>query len=100
MHKKWIVFLNRFLFGDEIESSTDFTSPNSYMDPEAVVVEMIVPGRRGQVSCGGSFWLARCTQPTTLMPDTLVRVKGRDNITLLVEPIYPLLPAASLEQQS
>jgi hypothetical protein len=49
---------------------------------------------------GGSFWLARCTQPISLFPKTLVTIKGRDNITLLVEPNYPFLPAASLEKRS
>lgn len=101
MKESWVSFLIRFFFGNENYTSIDFTLlQDSYFNREAFVVETIVPGRRGRVKYGGSFWPARCTQPISLLPKTLVRVKGRENITLLVEPIYHFLPAASLEKRS
>lgn len=100
MSGRWLNFLNRFLFGDDLYTANDSTLQDPYLDQEAFVIETITPGRRGQVSWGGSFWLARCTHPISLMPGTLVRIKGRGNITLLVEPIYHLLPAAPLEKRS
>ena len=101
MKESLVSFLIRFFFGNENYTSIDFTPLQaSYFNQEACVVKTIVPGKRGRVKYGGSFWLARCTQPISLFPKTLVTIKGRDNITLLVEPIYSFLPAASLEKRS
>lgn len=100
MNETWFSWLNRFFFGNKSNSSNDLTLPDSFPDPEAFVVEKIVPGRCGQISYGGSFWMARCTQPISLLPGTLVRVKGRNNLTLLVEPIHHLLPNISSKKCS
>lgn len=98
MKERWLSLLNKFFSGNEIYTSGNSILQEPYLNQEAVVVETIVPGRRGRVSLGGSFWFARCTHSISLGPGTLVKVRGRDNITLWVEPIYHLLPAASLEK--
>lgn len=91
MEESWVSFLNRFFLGNEVSISDNSRLQVPFLSQEALVVEEIVPGRRGRVRCGGSFWPARCPQPISLLPNTLVRVVGHDNITLLVEP-DPVLP--------
>lgn len=54
---------------------------------EATVVKAIEPLKTGQIRFQGSWWSARCQQDITLQPGELVNVVGRQNITLLVEPI-------------
>lgn len=54
---------------------------------EAVVVESILPGKKGRVSYEGSFWNARCTQPITIEAGTLVLIVDRHRLTLLCEPV-------------
>lgn len=54
---------------------------------EATVVKAIVPFRTGQIRFQGSWWSARCQRDITLQPGERVSVVGRQNITLLVEPV-------------
>ena len=54
---------------------------------EAIVVDEIVPGRKGGVRFRGTWWSARCTQNIALVPGTIVSVVGRREITLFVEPV-------------
>jgi hypothetical protein len=56
---------------------------------EAMVVKAIEPLRTGQIRFQGSWWSARCQRDITLQPGELVNVVGRQNITLLVEPVAP-----------
>lgn len=63
--------------------SRDFNN----LQQEAIVTATIYPYRYGQVSYQGSWWLAHCHQPITLLPDTLVWVIQREGIRLLVDPI-------------
>ncbi|MGJ3247759.1 MAG: NfeD family protein [Elainellaceae cyanobacterium] len=57
---------------------------------EAIVEDTISPGREGRVHYQGSWWPARCFAELTLYPSTLVKVVGRQNITLLVEPVLSI----------
>lgn len=59
---------------------------------EAIVVKAIEPFRVGRIRFQGSWWSARCNQDITLRPGELVRVVGRQNITLLVEPMPQAQP--------
>lgn len=54
---------------------------------EAIVTQLIGPGRAGQVQFQGSWWKARCAEQVTLPPGTVVYVIDRQNVTTLcVEP--------------
>ena len=53
----------------------------------AVVTQTIRPNSTGRVKANGSWWSARCGRSLVLKPGTLVNVVGRDNITLIVEPV-------------
>jgi membrane protein implicated in regulation of membrane protease activity len=53
----------------------------------AVVATIIHPHRTGRIKFQGSWWFARCDHNITLHPGETVQVIGRQNITLLVEPI-------------
>ena len=53
------------------------------IDREAVVIRACDP--RGQVRLDGEIWDARCEQGAAV--DDTVRVVGRDNLTLIVEPL-------------
>lgn len=53
----------------------------------AIVDETIVPYFGGRVRFQSSWWPALCLHNITLGPGEVVSVVGRDNITLLVEPI-------------
>ncbi len=67
---------------------------------QATVDQLIQAGKMGRVRFQGSWWYAQCQQDTTLVPGQVVRVVGRDNITLLVEPVlnseYHPLPMTQL----
>lgn len=66
-----------------------FTPPSmpTLLRQEATVVKTIEPFKPGRVRFQGSWWFARCDQNITLLPGKLVNVVGRDNITLIVEPV-------------
>ena len=53
------------------------------IDREAVVIRACDP--RGQVRLDGEIWDARCEHGAAV--DDTVRVVGRDNLTLIVEPL-------------
>jgi membrane protein implicated in regulation of membrane protease activity len=59
---------------------------------EAIVVKAIEPFRVGRIRFQGSWWSARCNHDITLQPGELVKVVGRQNITLLVEPMLQAQP--------
>ncbi|MBD2028266.1 NfeD family protein [Leptolyngbya sp. FACHB-711] len=98
MKETLLSLANRFFFSSEIYTSSYLVQSIPYYYQEAVVIRAILPGQRGRIQIGSSFWFARCPQPILLMPEAVVQVMGRDNITLLVKPIQPLLPTASPEQ--
>lgn len=54
---------------------------------EGVIDEVICQQKEWRVFFSATYWSARSEHPTTLMPGDTVRVVGRDNITLLIEPI-------------
>jgi membrane protein implicated in regulation of membrane protease activity len=89
-------WLALFFFGETGNTSAKLSPvDHPYLNQEAVVTQAIPPGESGRVYCRGSLWPAQCVQTINLPPGTRVRVAGRVNITLLVEPVRPLLPAAS-----
>jgi membrane protein implicated in regulation of membrane protease activity len=55
-------------------------------DKEAVVEEIIEPGKCGQVRYRGSWWNARCIEAVTLYPGETVYVIRRHALTLVVRP--------------
>jgi membrane-bound ClpP family serine protease len=59
---------------------------------EAIVVKAIEPFRPGRIRFQGSWWSARCKGNMTLLPGERVNVVGRQNITLLVEPVSLPVP--------
>ena len=56
------------------------------LDQEAIVIEVIRPGKQWRIHYSGSYWNARCYQTALLQPGDVVYVVGRQNITLIVEP--------------
>lgn len=96
MEFSWTQFFTRLLFGTELDTSVKASFDQyPYSTGEAIVEEMIFIGQTGRVYYDGSSWPARCNYPTIVSPGTRVRVIGRKNITLLIEPIQLCLPAAS-----
>lgn len=53
----------------------------------AIVAQVIRPGELGRVNYQATSWPARCIHDVILSPDDIVQVIGRDNITLLVQPV-------------
>jgi hypothetical protein len=58
-----------------------------YLHKQAVVVETIAVGQLGRIYLANTWWKARCLQPIALAAGTPVRVTGRDQLTLIVEPL-------------
>jgi hypothetical protein len=54
---------------------------------EATVDQPICPGQSGRIRFQASWWPARCQYPVHLKKGSRVKIIGRDNITLLVEPL-------------
>ncbi|MEC4984956.1 MAG: NfeD family protein [Oscillatoria sp. PMC 1068.18] len=54
---------------------------------KAVVDEEIRPEQKGRVRFRGSWWPALCEQEIIISSGEVVKVVGRCNITLLVEPL-------------
>lgn len=57
------------------------------MSEEGVVDEVVHQGREWRIQFQASYWTARSHHLITLVPGDLVRIIGRDNITLLVESV-------------
>ncbi|TVP67408.1 MAG: NfeD family protein [Leptolyngbya sp. LCM1.Bin17] len=58
-----------------------------HLNKRAVVVEPILVGQSGRIYFENTWWTARCLTPLSLPVGTRVRVRGRDQLTLIVEPI-------------
>lgn len=54
---------------------------------DGIVTIDISPNRLGQVKFAGGWWSAKCGRSITLTRGTLVKVVGRENIILVVEPM-------------
>lgn len=54
---------------------------------EAIVATPIAPHQSSQVQFQGSWWLARSVENGLIPKGAIVRVIGRINLTLLVEPL-------------
>ena len=52
-----------------------------------VVTIDIHPNRLGQVKFAGGWWSAKCGRAIIIKAGTLVHVIGRENISLIVEPV-------------
>ncbi len=61
----------------------------------AIVSSTIVPFQGGRVQFQGSWWPARCDQEITLLPGDVVQVIGRQNITLLVQPVRQVIASST-----
>ncbi|MBD3883522.1 NfeD family protein [Phormidium tenue FACHB-886] len=61
-----------------------------YLHELAIVQQTIRPNRRGRVSFRGSSWFALSKANIVLLPGRVVRVTGRYNTTLVVEPLSDL----------
>ncbi|MGC9502944.1 NfeD family protein [Baaleninema sp.] len=62
------------------------TYPFQFIEGFAIVSKPISPSIPGRVHFKGSWWKATCRGAMTLNPGDRVRVIGRDDITLIVEP--------------
>lgn len=57
------------------------------IEKQAIVDEIIEPGKLVRVRFHGSWWPAVCHPKISLKPGDIVYVIGRENITLLVEKL-------------
>ena len=77
-----------------MKSSNIFSSNYfQYQDSNALVDKEINAEKPGWVKYSGSWWRARCLQPIPLLPGTAVRITGRQDLTLVVEPMFPAIAA-------
>ncbi|MDC0834908.1 hypothetical protein CKA32_003882 [Geitlerinema sp. FC II] len=60
--------------------------PFQFFEGFAIVSKAIGPSVPGRVQFRGSWWKAICRGAVTLPPGAVVRVVGREDITLVVEP--------------
>jgi membrane protein implicated in regulation of membrane protease activity len=58
-----------------------------YVADLAIVSDDILPYQVGRVSFQSSWWPALCQQNIRILAGTTVRIIGRSNITLIVEPL-------------
>jgi membrane protein implicated in regulation of membrane protease activity len=58
-----------------------------FLKERGTVVQVIQPGQRGRIAYQSTTWFAACPYHVVLFPDTPVRVIGRRNTTLIVEPV-------------
>jgi len=87
IHNLLRIFTSLLFSGDPVIPATPVVSLPQFSKYEATVVKAIEPLRTGQIRFQGSWWSARCQRNIVLRPGELVNVVGRQNITLLVEPI-------------
>lgn len=85
-------YADSFLVDDLEQSNLEPSSFSNLTPPaskpsKAIVDATIAPGHTGRVRYQGSWWSARCDRDITLSPGEAVQVIGRQNITLLVEPL-------------
>ncbi|MEO0405868.1 MAG: NfeD family protein [Cyanobacteria bacterium P01_A01_bin.135] len=64
-----------------------------YIDSNALVDREITANQSGWVKYSGSWWRARCSEPITILPGTAVRITGREDLTLVVEPMVAAVAA-------
>lgn len=77
-----------FFTGAEAAESVHFRqATDSSFYGKGIVSETIAPHRTERVQFQGSWWSALCEQEVTLTPGKIVQVIGRQNITLLVQPL-------------
>ena len=72
---------------DHSSKASAYAGSTNSREKIAVVEAAIYPYRKGRVFFQGSWWPAACEVNVALLPDVNVRVVGRSNITLLVEPL-------------
>jgi membrane-bound ClpP family serine protease len=87
---RWMNWIQAVFFpGDRADDLLASAVPTSwdYLDQLAVVQRLIRPNRRGRVRYRGSSWYALCPANIILLPGRTVRVIGRANMTLWVEPL-------------
>ncbi|EKQ67645.1 membrane protein implicated in regulation of membrane protease activity [Leptolyngbyaceae cyanobacterium JSC-12] len=72
---------------EDAESGRSRQTADSSFYGKGIVSETIAPHQTGRVRFQGSWWSALCEQEVTLPPGKMVQVIGRQNITLLVQPL-------------
>lgn len=87
IHNLLKIFTSLLFSGGSVIPASPAIALPPFSQNEATVVKAIEPFRTGQIRFQGSWWSARCQQDIVLRPGELVNVVGRQNITLLVEPI-------------
>lgn len=87
IHNLLRIFTSLLFSGGSVIPDTPAVALPPLSKYEATVVKAIEPFRTGQIRFQGSWWSARCQRDIVLQPGERVNVVGRQNITLLVEPI-------------
>jgi len=73
---------------NSLNTSERQTGGMQKFEDEAIVATLICPHQSGQVRFQGSWWRARSALNVLIPEGAIVRVIGRVNLTLMVEPIY------------
>lgn len=68
-----------------VNGSQNSVSTDTFED-EAVVAEIVRQKELWRVEYQGSWWTARSIEPLFLVPGSIVRVVGRQGITLIIKP--------------